>query len=788
MIKNYFKTAWRSLWKNKLYSFINIKGLTVGLAVGMLILLWVQDEFSYDRFHKNEKNIYKLENMVGTGTSRQLWTVTAAPIGALAKKEIPGVEDMVRITDNGIYQLFKYEDKLFSEQNIFFTDPSLFSVFDFKLIKGNSTDPYPDNNSVIITESMAKKYFGNKEPIGQIIVADGKENFKVTGIVQDFPKNSTFQADMLFPMSLLAKNLYANNKEGLNLENDFNSFSYNTFLQFKPGFSFAGFTKKLEQIHLRIKPDDVDANYLLLPLNKMHLHRADGGDGGYSTVRMFLIIALLILAIACINYVNLSTARSMLRAKEVSLRKIVGAARWQLFFQFIIETTLLFFIATILALGLVYILLPLFNIISGKELVLNLSDYRIWEIVLFTAFGTLIVSSIYPALLLSSFEPLKALKGKIAARINDVVFRKTLVVVQFTFSVMLIAGTIIIKEQLSFMRSKQLGYDKSYVLSCPMRDMRNHYEAIKADLLKQPGISDVTSASINIVQYGGRTGNNWWPGKEEGETLMLSPMAIDKDFLSFFKMQMKEGDVFAGTVADSTHFILNETAARATRMKNPIGKKFKLQKTEGTIIGIVKDFHFSSMRNKITPAVFYYDPRNYRRLYVKTTGKEAPKAIAALSTQWKKYNADFPFTYAFLDEAYNNLYKTEERTESLINIFAGIAIFISCLGLLGLAAYTAQVRTREIGVRKVLGANVANIIRMLAMNFLKLVFIAILIAAPIAWYLMDKWLQDFAYKVNISWTVFVFAGALAILIAIITISFQSIKAAIANPIKSLRTE
>ena len=771
-----------------MYSLINIKGLTVGLAVGILLLLWVQDEFSYDGFHKNEKNIYKVENMVGTGASRQLWSVTAAPIGVLAKKEIPGVEDAVRISGNGYYQLFKFKDKVFSEQNNFFTDPSFFSVFDFKLIKGNPSDPFPDDNSVVITESMAKKYFGNDDAMGKVIVADDKVNFKVTGVVNDFPKNSTFRADMLFPMSLLGSNMYANNKEGKNLENDFMQFNYNTFLLFKPGFSFDGFAEKLKQIHLKIKPDDTDADYLLLPLNKMHLHRADGSDGGYSTVRMFFIIAILILVIACINYVNLSTARSMLRAKEVSLRKIVGAGRAQLFFQFIIETVVLFLFATVLGLGLVYVLLPLFNEISGKELILNLTDYRIWEIILLTVCGTLIISSIYPALLLSSFEPLKALKGKISARINDATFRKTLVVVQFTFSVVLIAGTIIIKEQMSFMRSKQLGYDKSYVLSCSMRKMGEHYDAVKADLLKQPGIAGVTSASVNIIRYGGHTGNNWWDGKQDGETLMLSPMGIDKDFISFFKMQMKEGDVFTGTIADSTHFILNETAVKAARLEDPIGKRFKLQETMGTIIGVVKDFHFASMRQKIEPAIFYYNRLDHYKLYIKTTGKDAPKAIAALSGQWKKYNADFSFEYNFLDEAYNNLYKSEEKTELLLNIFAAIAIFISCLGLLGLATYTAQVRTREIGVRKVLGANIGGIIRLLAMNFLKLVFIAILIAVPVAWYLTDKWLQDFAYRINISWTVFAIAGVLAMLIAILTISFQSIRAAIANPVKSLRTE
>ncbi len=788
MLRNYFITAWRNLVKNKLYSVINITGLTIGLAVGILILIWVQDEFSFDTFHKKEANIYKVENMVGTGTSRQLWSATAAPIGVLAKKEIPGVEDVVRISYNGHYQLFKYNDKIFNEQNKFFTDPSLFSIFDFEMVKGNAANPYPDNNSVVLTESTAKKYFGEEDAMGKTITADDKISFKVTGIVKDFPKNSTFNANMLFPISLLEKNMYAGNTEGKNLENDFNQFDYNTFLLMKPGFSFNGFTDKLRQIHLRIKSDDTDIGYLVMPLKKMHLSRADGSDAGFSTVRMFFIIAILILVIACINYVNLSTARSMLRAKEVSLRKIVGAGRAQLFIQFIAETALLFLFATVLALGLIYLLMPLFNKISGKELTINFFDNQIWRIILFTITGSLIISSIYPALLLSSFEPLKALKGKIAARISDAVFRKVLVVVQFTVSMILITGTIIIGNQMSYIRSKNLGYDKDHVLSCNLNEMTKHYDVVRTELMKQPGVTNVTAANLNIIRFGGQTGNNWWEGKETGETLMLSPMAVDKNFISFFKIQMKEGNGFTGSVADSTHFILNETAVKATRIKDPIGKKFKMWETEGTIIGVVKDFHYASMRQKIEPAIFYYKPANYGQLYVKTSGKDAPKAIAAMEKEWKKYNAGFPFTYAFLDESFNNLYKAEERTGMLYNIFAAIAIFISCLGLLGLAAYTAQVRTREIGVRKVLGASVAGIISLLAKDFLKLVFIAIAIAIPLAWYAMNNWLQDFAYKIAIGWQVFLLSGCIATLIAVITISFQSIKASLANPIQSLRTE
>jgi putative ABC transport system permease protein len=787
MFKNYFKAAWRNLLKNKFYSAINIGGLSVGLAVGILILLWVQNEFSFDSFHKNTANIYKVENMVATGPSRQLWTQTASPIGVLAKKEIPGIEDVVRITGDYQYGLFKYKEKIFNEEYKVYTDPSFFTVFDFKLIKGDNANPFPDDNSIVITESTAKKYFGNEDALGKIISADDKINFTISGVINDFPKNSSFSTDILLPMSLLAKNKYTGNKEGRNLENDFHEFSYNTFLLMKPGFSFTGFTTKLRNIHLAIKPDDTDIEYVLLPLPKMHLYRSDGSDGGFATVRMFIMIALLILVIACINYVNLSTARSMLRVKEVSLRKIVGAGRLQLFMQFIVETALLFLLATIFALLLIYLLIPLFNKISGKELILNFADYHIWTIILLTIAGTLVISGIYPAMLLSSFEPLKALRGKIAARINDAAFRKVLVVIQFAFSIVLISGTIVIGNQLSYIRSKQLGYDKENVFSCSMIKMNNHFDAVKNDLKKQPGVINVTQGA-NIIQFGNQTGDNSWDGKQNGETLMLSPMAVDKDFISFFKMQLTEGTGFSGTGSDSTHFILNETAVKAVRIKDPIGKRFKLWQTEGTIIGVVKDFHFASMRYKIGPAIFHYAPGNYQQLFVKTIGKDAPKAILAVETEWKKYNAGFPFTYSFLDESFNSLYKSEERTGMLFNIFASIAISISCLGLFGLAAYTAQIRTREIGVRKVLGASVPGIIRLLATDFIKLVFIAIVIATPVSWYAMNKWLEDFAYKMNMSWTIFLASGLIAVLIAAATISFQSVKAALSNPVKSLRTE
>ena len=639
---------------------------------------------------------------------------------------------------------------------------------------------------MVITQKTAEKYFGTENPLGKVISADNKENFTVTGVIKDFPDNSSINCDMVMPISYHIHYMFADNK--IDLNTNFNFFNYETYLLLKPGTDLKTLSVKIRQVHLDHKPDDTDADYLLLPLAKMHLYNADLTDKGIGTVRIFLIIALLILVIACINYVNLSTARSMLRAKEISMRKIVGAAKSHLFMQFIVETALLFLLAAAFAIGFIFILMPLFNQVSGKQLVFNLADYHIWLVILATIAGTLAASSIYPALLLSSFEPLKALKGKISAGIGDVMFRKILVVTQFVFSIVLIVGTIVITGQLNYIRSKDLGYDKTNVFMFGMRAIGPHYDAVRAELLKQSGVLDVARSSGPIVRIGGLDGSPDWDGKPANSTFIVHPMAVDKDFIPFFKFKMVAGSAFTGVVSDSVHFILNEAAVKEIGMKNPVGKRFKMDDVNGSIIGIVKDFHFASMKEKIGPTVFTYVPKYLFNIYVKTTGRDAPKAIKAAEAQFKHYNSEYPFNYRFLDDIFNNLYKGEQTEGQLFNYFAAIAIFISCLGLLGLAAYTAQVRTREIGVRKVLGAGVGRIVGLLAQDFIKLVFIAIVIATPLAWFAMYKWLQAYAYHITIGWWVFVLAGLIAVIIAFATISFQSIKAAIANPVKSLRAE
>ncbi len=785
MLKNYIKTGWRNLLKNKFYSVINILGLTLGLAIGILILLWVQDELSFDAFHKNAKDIYRLELFGGTGASRQIFSVGMAPMGLLAKQQLAQVKDEVRLTDNNDYSLYKHEDKVFGDEFATYADPSFFSVFDFPIIDGNPSQPFADDNSVVITKKTAAKFFGDQNPLGKVIVGDNKMNFTVTGVINDFPKNSKFNYDMIMPMSLHVKLMLQNHTD---LSNNFNILGYETYLQFKPGTSLAGLTTKLRRIHLSHKADDTDVEYLLLPLTKMHLYNADLSDKGISIIRIFIAIAVLILVIACINYVNLSTARSMLRSKEISMRKIVGAAKWQLFMQFVVETMLLFSVAAVLAIGLIWVLMPLFNQLSGKALMFNLSDYRVWVVLASTIVGCLAASSFYPALLLSSFEPLKALKGRISAGIGDALFRKILVTTQFAFSIMLIIGTIVITGQLNYIRSKDLGYDKTNVIAVWMRDMAKHYDAVKPELLKQPGILAVTRSNQFVVHFSGFTGDVDWDGKDPKQNTMVHPITVDKDLISFFKMKLMQGTSFTGAVTDSAHFILNEAAIAEAGIKDPIGKRFKMRGVNGTIIGVVKDFHYASMKEKIAPAVFYYKPEYFNRMYIKTTNADAPEAIAAVEKQFKQYNGQYPFGYAFVDDVFNDMYHSEQLEGKLFKDFAAIAIFISCLGLLGLAAYTAQVRNREIGIRKVLGATVAGVIRLLAVDFLKLVFIAIIIASPIAWFAMNKWLQDYAYKITINWSVFVLAGSAAILIAFAAISFQTIKAALTNPVKSLKSE
>ncbi len=789
MIKNYIKVAWRNLVSKKLYSGINIVGLTVGLAVGILILIWVQDELSYNRFNTKFTQIYKVNAAIGSGASRQVWGGVPAPVAFYALKEVSEVVNATRVITSYDYSTFRYKDKLLKEDygKLTFIDDAFFKVFDYKLVKGNPKKPFPNNQAVILTESTAKKYFGDADPIGKTIQGDSKDPFIVSGILADFHTNSSINADMLFSTSI-KKRQYDGKGYWKSMDEDWGNYYADTYLQVRPDASAIAIGNKLTRIHMEhqkgIKP--TDGVFSLQPLADIHLFKPDGSAAGMQTVKIFSVVAILILLIACINYVNLSTARAMLRAREVSVRKIIGADRKQLFIQFVMETVLCFTIAIVLAFCLIYAIMPLYNNVSGKQMHFDLLSTNVWLVIGLTIIGTLVASSIYPAILLSSFKPISALKGQVSG-MGNVTFRKILVVCQFVFSIGLIIGTLIINKQLNFIRSKDLGYEKEHVFAIQMHGMQDHYEAIKAELLTHNEIKGVTSGNNSVVNSGSTTGDTDWDGKPADQSLMIHPFNIDKDFISMFKIKFAAGEGFTGSKSDTAHYILNETAVKLAGIKNPVGKRFKLHDLNGTIIGVVKDFNFASLKQAIEPSIFVYRPTSWQ-MYVKTTGKDTPYAVKAVQRYWQQYNSNFPFEYNFLDDEYNNLYKSEQQTGTLFNIFACIAVLISCLGLFGLATYTAQVRIKEIGIRKVLGASVMNITTMLSKDFLMLVIIAITIASPIAWYFMNQWLQGYAYRVPIQWWIVVIAGLTAILIALATIGFQAIKAAITNPVKSLRSE
>jgi putative ABC transport system permease protein len=593
-------------------------------------------------------------------------------------------------------------------------------------------------------------------------------------------------------MTLFAKQFTAQGGNGdwKTIDEDLGNYQYNIYVRLQKNASVTTVSKKITDAYWKHRPNENPASgfYTLQSLKSIHLTATDGSTGALQTVRIFLLVAILILIIACINYVNLSTARAMLRSKEVSMRKIIGAAKYQLFIQFITESALLFTLASTLAFTIIYLLLPLYNNLSGKHLLFSLTNVNVWLVVISVITGSLILASIYPAILLSSFKPIQALKGKFSLGSGNTSFRKVLVVTQFMFSVALITGTIIIAKQLNYIKTKDLGFNKEHVFSFGIRsEMHDHYDAVRDELLQQPGVLGVASSNNSMVGANSTTGDTYWEGKEENRTFLIHPNSIDKDLIPLLKMQIVAGNNFTGSKADSAHFILNETAVKQAGIKDPIGKVFSLWGNKGTIIGVVKDYNYASLKQAIEPSIFYFNPPNWR-IYIKTAGNDAPKAIAAAQKTWKQYTADFPFEFSFLDDDFNRLYQADQRTGILFTVFGAIAILISCLGLFGLATYTAQVRIKEIGIRKVLGATVTNITQLLAKEFILLVLIAFVIATPVAWFAMNKWLQNYAYRTNISWWIFLATGVLAILIALLTVSFQAIKAALANPVKSLRTE
>lgn len=782
MLRN-IKVAFRTLFSQKLYASIIIVGLGIGLAVSTLLLTWVQDERSYDNFHSKGKDIYAISSHFMSGTKMQNWETTQPAVAPHALSSVPGVLDAVRIAVAWDMSKFEGGGKTFYENTAAYTDPSFFTVFDFPILKGKV---FPDNYSVVLTESTAKKYFGDENPIGQLITVDKESQFTVCGVIADMPRNSSIRHDMLFPLKLRADN-FVPDEYRKSMNDDWGNFYLYTYLLMQPNVDLAKTGKLLGEQWIRgsVAETTQGRGYNILPLRDQHLYDVTGEEGLMKVVRIFFIVALVILLIAGINYVNLATARAHQRAVEISVRKLIGANRWQLFRQFMTESSIVFVLAVVLSVLVIWLLLPFYNQLTGKSASFSIMGGQILLTLIVSSAIMLLMAAVYPAVHLTRFNPIRNLKGRTAA--SGGMFRKTLVVVQFFISVVLIGCTLAIGMQLKYINSKPLGYNKNNLLIFAARDMRNHAQAVKDRLGMIPGVKAVTFGDENIAALGNSTSDTDWDGRESKMSVNIKYIGVDENFMPAMEMQMKEGRMFRGGKADSASYILNEEAVKVTGIKDPVGKRFKLLDVDGTIIGVVKNFHTGSMHHKIPPVILRYSPDAWR-LYVKTTGQNNPAVIATVEKIWKEYNPDYRFEHDFVESTFTRLYTDEVRTGKLFTWFAGVAVFLSCLGLFGLATFTIHQRTKEIGIRKVLGASVTGIVQLITKDFLKLVLIAILLATPLSWYATEQWLQGYEYRTIIPFWVFLAAGGVAVLVAIGTIGLQSVKAALANPVRTLKTE
>jgi putative ABC transport system permease protein len=788
MLRNFLLTAWRSLRKNSGVSLINIFGLSAGMTAAVLIFLWVNNETSFDRDHPDSGHIYRITSHIGSVK----WTWETAPLflAEPIRTRIPEVSAVACL--NPAYPpTVHIGTELFTEKHLAYVDSAWFSLFHYDFVRGNPSGFFSHRFNMLLTQSKARSYFGDQDPVGRTIRIDSI-TYRVAAIVKDNPANSSFRFDMLIPTDA-----WLSDADHRKYDYEKGNFSYQIFLKLRPdaqpakvaaaltGLLRDGDKKDQNEITLTALKDIHFETDLTFPSDAIeHVNR--------KTVDIFTILGIFILLIACINYVNLSTASSSTRAKEVGVRKIIGASRGSLFAQFTLETFLVSVASLLITVLLVATLLPWFRQLTGRDYLNPFGSAATWSIFGLTLWIATILNSIYPALVLSSFRPLNVLKGITLLRFKDVSLRRGLVVLQFTFSIVLIAGTIIIQRQLNFIQHVDPGYNRSQVFEFSMSWRQgNLAPGILHDLQAVNSIADVTTANESIVNMQSSNGGDYdWDGRDTGFRPTLFQFAADEDFARVMDLHLQQGRWFDRTRPEDKHnFILNETAVREFSIHKPvIGQKFRFHSDTGQIIGIVKDFHFASLHEKIRPFIFHRPTGVHTTFYIKTQPRKTPAALAAARAIWQRNITDAPFDYHFLDDEFNNLYKADATISTLILLFSVIAILISCLGLVGLAAFTAQRRIREIGIRKVLGATMSNIITLLSWEFMRLVLIAVLIATPIAWWAANLWLRDFAYHIPLTGWTFALAGAIAIGIALLTIGSQSVKAASANPAKNLRTD
>ena len=790
MLRNYLKTMWRGLMKNKFYSGINILGLTIGMASAILILLWIQNEMSHDRFHAKTDRIYVANNRDKVNGKMLAWNTTPKPLGPAIKKDFPEVEDVVRVNDFGANFLLTAGEKHFSLHGDF-VDPGFLNMFSFPLLEGNANTALNGIYNIVLTKQLAIKLFGNEDAMGKTVRIDSVDNFTVTGILQDLPNNTVFKFEYLLPWAY-------STKKGLDDDSWGNNSTYTDIL-LKPGVSQAAFDAKIKNITKDHSGggEKFTAQVFTQPFGDTWLYgKPENGNyvgGRIERVKLFAIISVLILLIACINFMNLSTARSEKRGKEVGIRKVAGAQKGALIMQFISESVIIAAIAGILSVLIVQLVLPAYNDLIGIKLFIDFHNPYYWLFATLFILLTGLLAGIYPAFYLSSFKPIKVLKGTFKLNRAVVTPRKLLVVLQFTFAITLIICTIIVENQIKYAQTRNAGYSRNNLaFIIEFGDARKNYELIKHDLLNSGAATAVAQTSAPMTEsWGDSWGFSWQGSTEDDKKIDFNIFSADNDFSKTIGVKILQGrgiDI-QNYKTDSTACLLNEAAVKVMRLKNPIGEIIQVGNTSLHVVGVMKDFILGTPYEPVQQMIaagpaFGYSVINFKLNLKPSISASLQKAEAV----FKQYNPQYPFNCRFYDREYDLKFQDEKQTATLAGLFAGLTIFISCLGLLGLATYMAETRIKEIGIRKVLGASVQSITALLSKDFLKLVLISFVIASPVAWWLMSNWLAGYSYRVSINWRVFAVAGTASATIALITISFQTIKAAISNPVKSLRTE
>jgi putative ABC transport system permease protein len=786
MIRNYLKIAWRNLWKNKMFSLINILGLALGMACGLIIMLWVNDEMAMDKFHKNDARLYRfMENQHYTG---QIQTFNATP-GVLAENIVKDIPEIQMAS-----QILWEEEHLLTVGNNFdrergrFVQGDFLRMFSFDLQKGDPNTALKRPDGVVISQKLADKYFKGQDPIGKSIRFDNQTDVIITGVLKDIPKNSSLKFEYLVSWDVWLKN----NEWAKRWDSN----GPRCMAMLAPNADINKVNAKIKD-YIKTKYKESNADLFLQKYSDTYLYgNFDNGlqnGGRIDYVKVFSVVAIFILIIACINFMNLATARSVKRAKEVGVRKVMGAVKQALMGQFMGESLLIAGFGLVFAIVIVALLLPSFNNLTDKNLTLDFANPALWGILLLLTFITGLVSGSYPALFMSSLNPVTVLKGALKFKPSAAYFRKGLVVFQFGLSIMLILSMIVIYRQIGFIHQKHLGFEKENLIYLPLEgDLATNYPSFKQELENQVGVRAVSCSQSDPLINGSSTGGISWPGKDTTQTILFAVNRVSFDYIKTMGIKLAAGRDFDPTMGtDTTNFLVNETAVKKMGfLKNAVGQEISHNGQKGRIVGVMKDYHTASLYASIEPIILSMQPRreNWGVVLVRTEAGKTKQALENIQKTFKSFNPKFPFEYRFTDQEVAGQYRSEATISSLANYFAFLAIFISCLGLFGLAAFTAEQRTKEIGIRKVLGASIGNLVGMLSKDFIVLVLLASLIGLPLSWYFASDWLSKYAYSIEIEWWMYVVTAILAVAIALLTVSFQAIKAALMNPVKSLKTE